>query len=90
VPHAVDAQPGLLQQVIRIAAAGRLRPEKPMKLWAGALDERCDRGDISRLVSGHQRIQIIARVHTCSLRGTRKLRFRFNWRVAAADGGITP
>jgi hypothetical protein len=30
VPHSVNAQPGFLQQVIRICTAGKLRKKKPM------------------------------------------------------------
>ena len=60
VTHPVNAQPGLLQQVIRIATAGRLRHKKPVQPPADVPDQRWHGGTIARLVANHQRIQITA------------------------------
>jgi hypothetical protein len=59
----VDAKPGFLQQIIRIAAACQLRYKKAMQLRANTFDEGRGRREIALLIAGHQHLQIAVRAH---------------------------
>jgi hypothetical protein len=58
VPHLVDAQPGFLQQVVRVAANSELNNEESVQLRAQTENQVRGRGEITLLVTGHQRFQI--------------------------------
>jgi hypothetical protein len=64
MPHPVDPQPRLLQKVIGIRPVHRLQLEKTMQLRTDAIDERSGRGEIARLVAGHQHLGITVHIQT--------------------------
>src|SRR5580704_6792944 len=64
MPYFVDAQPGLLQQIIRVDAAGELHQEKPVELRAQSVDQRSGRREIALLIADHQLFQLAVNVHS--------------------------
>src|ERR1035438_9670459 len=58
VTHFVNKQPGLLQQVVGVFAAGKLAHKEPVQLRTQLLDQRGGRAEVATLISSHQYFQI--------------------------------
>jgi len=66
----MNTQPGFLEQVVGIGAAGELREEKTMQLRTDAMDESGSGGEIAGLITGHQAFQFAVRMHKRASRRT--------------------
>jgi hypothetical protein len=70
----MDAQPRLLQQIVRIRAVRRLQLEETVQLRADPMDERAGGAEVARLVAGHQDLWIAVHIQDNSLQAREKLR----------------